>query len=248
MLVHLQQDWAASVAAGLVSDGIARFDRVNSRSQFVTLAASLGRVVPHRDSDSDGITTLQNRGGVARPMGFGGFGAGALAPHTDRSGVIDPPVLLLVVCVRRAASGGECLAIDGQRVYTDLATSAPEAVEVLSQPRTALFGGAAGYLGSVFEPTSGGRVRVRYRRDGLAQYSPQVTRWLPQLEDAIDRHTVRFTLEPGEGYVLHNHRWMHGRTAFTGDRVMYRLNLSPHPEFEILPGFALPDAVPGAAP
>ncbi|MGW5384154.1 TauD/TfdA family dioxygenase [Nocardia sp. NPDC003963] len=246
MLVDLQQNWAASVAAGLVSDGIARFDRVSSRAQFVTLAASLGRLVSHRDSDSDGITTLQNRGGIARRMGFGGFGAGALAPHTDRSGVIDPPVLLLVVCERRAASGGECIAIDGQRVYTDLAATAPEAVEVLSQPRTALFGGAAGYLGSVFEHASGGRVRVRYRRDGLAQYSPQVTRWLPQLEEVIDRHTVRFSLDPGEGYVLHNHWWLHGRSAFTGDRVMYRLNLNPHPEFGILSGFSS-DAVPVVA-
>ncbi|WP_155980898.1 TauD/TfdA family dioxygenase [Nocardia sp. CNY236] len=128
MLVDLQQDWAAGVAAGVASDGIARFDRIRSRVQFVTLSSSLGTVVPHRDSDGDGITMLQNRGSVARRMGFGGFGAGALAPHTDRSGVIDPPALLLVVCGRRAVSGGECIAIDGQRVYSDLAACDPQTV------------------------------------------------------------------------------------------------------------------------
>ncbi|WP_369797512.1 TauD/TfdA family dioxygenase [Nocardia sp. CNY236] len=64
--------------------------------------------------------------------------------------------------------------------------------------------------------------------------------WLPQLAEAIDRHAIRFTLEPGDGYVLHNHRWLHGRTAFTGDRVMYRLSLDPHPEFAIRSGFIAP--------
>lgn len=246
MLVDLQQDWAAGVAAGVASDGIARFDRIHTRAQFITLSSSLGTVVSHRDSDSDGITMLQNRGSTSRRMGFGGFGTGALLPHTDRSGLTDPPPLVLVVCGRRATSGGECIAIDGQRVYSDLTASEPEAVEALSQPRTALFGGAAGYLGSVFEHTQGGRIRIRYRRDGLAQFSPEVTRWLPRLDEAIDRHTIRFTLQPGEGYVLHNHRWLHGRTAFTGDRVMYRLSLNPHPEFEIRSGFTTPDAAPAA--
>ncbi|MGV9677354.1 TauD/TfdA family dioxygenase [Nocardia sp. NPDC003482] len=99
---------------------------------------------------------------------------------------------------------------------------------------------ASGHLGSVFEHAQGGRIRIRYRRDNLVKYSPEVRRWLPTFDAAIDRHTVRFGLEPGEGYVLHNHRWLHGRAAFTGERVMYRLSLNPHPEFAIPSGFTAP--------
>ncbi|MEV4123743.1 TauD/TfdA family dioxygenase [Nocardia sp. NPDC049707] len=237
MFVDLQQDWAAGVAAGLATDGIARFDRISSRAQLVTLGASLGRIIPHRDSDGDGITTLENRGSIAQRMGFEGFGAGALSPHTDRSGVTEPPALLMVVCGRRAASGGECIAIDGRSVYADLMLNEPEAAQAFSQPRTALFGGAAGYLGSVFEQAKGGRIRVRYRRDALVKFSPDVTRWLPVLDETVERHTLRFMLDPGQGYVMHNHRWLHGRTAFTGDRAMHRLSLDPHPEFAIPSGF-----------
>ncbi|MBF6545669.1 TauD/TfdA family dioxygenase [Nocardia brasiliensis] len=243
MFVDLQQDWAAGVAVGLAADGFARFDKVRTRAQLVTRGASLGRIVPHRDSDDDGVTTLQNRGGLARRIGFEGFGTGALSPHTDRSGVLEPPALLLVVCGRKSSSGGECIAIDSRSVYTDLAINDPEAARALSQPRTALFGGAAGYLGSVFEHSQGNRIRVRFRMDGLVKYSPEITRWLPVLGAAIERHTIRFALEPGQGYVLHNHRWMHGRTAFTGDRVMYRLSLDPHPEFAIPSGFEAPNTV-----
>ncbi|MFX0579555.1 TauD/TfdA family dioxygenase [Nocardia nepalensis] len=243
MFVDLQQDWAAGVAAGLAADGFARFDRIRTRAQLVTLAASLGRIVPHRDSDDDGVTTLENRAGLARRLGFEGFGTGALPPHTDRSGVPEPPALLLVLCGRRSVTGGECIAIDGCSVYVDLTMNAPEAVTALSQPRTALFGGAAGYLASIFEQAQGGRIRVRYRRDGLVKYSPEITRWLPALNDAIDRHAMQFVLEPGQGYVLHNHWWMHGRTAFTGDRIMYRLGLEPHSEFAIPSGFKAPNIV-----
>ena len=241
MFVDLQQDWATEIAARLTDDGFARFDGIRPRAQLVTLGASLGRIFPHRDSDDDGVTTLENRGGLGQRIGFEGFSNGALAPHTDRSGVIDPPALLLVVCGRKSASGGECLAIDGRSVYSDLTLSHPGAIEALSRPRTALFGGAAGYLGSVFERTRGGRIRIRLRMDGLVKYSPEIMSWLPALTAAIERHTVRFTLAPGEGYVLHNHRWLHGRAAFAGDRVMYRLSLNPHPEFAIPSGFEIPD-------
>lgn len=241
MLVDLQQDWAAGVAARLATDGFARFDRIGTRVQLVTLGASLGRIVAHRDSDDDGVTTLRDRGGLAEKIGYGGFGTSALAPHTDRSGVTEPPALLLVVCGRKGSSGGECVTIDGSSVYIDLAMNDPAAAHTLSQPRTVLFGGAAGYLGSIFEQAQGGRIRVRYRTDELVKCSPEITRYLPVLTAAIKRHTIRFALEPGQGYVLHNHRWLHGRTAFTGDRVMYRLSLDPHPEFAIPSGFSRPN-------
>ena len=41
--------------------------------------------------------------------------------------------------------------------------------------------------------------------------------------------------------MLHNPRWLHGRTVFTGDRVMYRLSLNPHPEFAIPSDFHVPN-------
>ncbi|MCX4096366.1 TauD/TfdA family dioxygenase [Nocardia sp. alder85J] len=242
MFVDLQQDWAAGVAAGLAADGFARFDRIRSRAQLVTLGTCLGRIIAHRDSDDDGVTILEHRAGLAARLGFEGFGTGALPPHTDRSGIAEPPALLVVVCGRKSTTGGDCIAIDGRKVFADLAANEPEAAHALCQPRSVLFGGAAGHLGSIFEPVQGGRIRIRYRRDGLAKYSPELSRWLPVLDAAIERYTVRFMLEPGQGYVLHNHRWMHGRLAFTGGRVMYRLSLNPHPEFAILSGFGERDS------
>lgn len=41
--------------------------------------------------------------------------------------------------------------------------TAPSAIEALSAPRSALFGGADGHLGSVFTPAADGTVMVRLR-------------------------------------------------------------------------------------
>lgn len=242
MFADLQQEWAAGVAAKLAADGLARFDGITTRSQLVALGASLGHPVPHRDSALDGVTMLMHRGRLAGRIGFEGFGNGPLPPHTDRSGTPDPPALLMVVCGRKG-KGGECIVIDGERVYTDLILTNPAAVQVLSRPRTVLFGGASGYLSSIFEQTPDGRIRVRYRSDELAKFSPDIVRWLPALTNAVERCTIQFELEPGQGYVLHNHRWLHGRTGFTGDRVMYRLSVNPHAEFAIPSGFEAPNTV-----
>ncbi|WP_433729887.1 TauD/TfdA family dioxygenase [Nocardia sp. CA-129566] len=240
MFVDLQQKWAAGIAAQLAADGLALIEGIRTRAQLVTLGASLGHIVPHRDSGPDGVTTLMHRGGFAGRAGFEGFGKGALPPHTDRSGMPEPPALLLVACGRKGSSGGGCVAIDGYAVYVEMMLTNPEATQALSQPRTVLFGGAAGHLGSIFEHTPDGRIRVRYRRDELARFSPELARWLPALSDAIERHTTTFVLEPGQGYVLHNHRWLHGRSAFTGERVMYRLSVNPFPGFAIPSGFTAP--------
>jgi len=99
-----------------------------------------------------------------------------------------------------------------------------------------LFGGAAGCLGSIFS-NSGDRITIRLRLDDLAQFSSETMRWLPVLRAAIDRHATVLRLNTGQGYILDNHRWLHGRRAFTGQRVMYRVNGNPLPDLGITPGF-----------
>jgi hypothetical protein len=101
-----------------------------------------------------------------------------------------------------------------------------------------LFGGAAGFLGSVFEHQPDGRVAIRLRMDDLARFSPLAHRALPALRDASERHTVTFRLSAGEGYVVANRRWLHARRAFAGDRAMWRVIADPHPRWAIPSGFA----------
>ncbi|QUG99896.1 TauD/TfdA family dioxygenase [Saccharopolyspora erythraea] len=232
-------DGHSTLVTKLAADGIALIEGVHDQASLLDLARSLGTITQHRDSTADGVTTIANLGKVGHRSGFAGFSTDALNPHTDRSGVPNPPSLLLMACRQPAATGGECIAIDGQAVHADLAETEPEAVHALSQPRSALFGGAAGHLGAVFERSADALVALRLRLDELAQFAPEVTRWLPALRNSLDRHAMTFTLDTGHGYILNNRRWLHDRRAFTGHRRMYRVNLEPLPRLGIPAGFTL---------
>jgi alpha-ketoglutarate-dependent taurine dioxygenase len=233
---------ARRLARALAQDGFALIDGVADADALLAVARSVATVVPHRDSRPDGVTVLAERG-VATRDGFAGFGRHELVPHTDRSSVDRPPGLLMMACGQPADQGGECLVADCAAVYADLAANEPDALEALSVPRSAYFGGAAGHLGSVFSTEPDGRITVRLRLDHLARFSPDVDRWRAALRSTIERHLLMVALRAGEGYVLDNRRWLHGRREFSGNRVLYRITGDPLPHLALPSGF-LPDRVP----
>lgn len=234
--VRVHDDGAiARLVAMLSKDGLALFDGVADQAGLLRLAKALMTIAPHRDSNPSGLTTIADVGGQPR-SGFAGFTACALNPHTDRSGTANPPALLVMTCGQPASSGGECIVVDGKAVYDDLAESHPKALKTLGAHRSALFGGAAGYLGSVFA-NFGDRIMIRLRLDGLAQFSPEVTPWLTTLRATIGRHASTIGLDAGQGYVLDNYRWLHGRRAFIGQRIMYRINGNPLAHWGLESGF-----------
>ncbi|WP_406438976.1 TauD/TfdA family dioxygenase [Streptomyces sp. NBC_01613] len=206
------------------------------RNAVLAFAARIMRLVPHRDSDSDGLTTIRDTRHHAHRAGFAGLGSGPLDPHTERSGTPNPPRLMLLVCGKAAVTGGECLLTDGQALHSDLFTGDREAGVALARPRTAFFGAGDGHATQVFTVHHDMRVSVRLRFDGLARWNPTVQPYLPQLRAAAVRHQVRLTLAPGQGYLLDNERWLHARRAFTGDRLFWRA--LGQPLFPMPRGFA----------
>ncbi|WP_433547138.1 TauD/TfdA family dioxygenase [Streptomyces sp. CA-294286] len=223
------------IAAGLRHTGLVTLTGLSSRTDVLTLATRLMTVTAHRDSDSDGLTTLYDTGRHAHRPGFAGLGNGPLEPHTERSGTPTPPRLMLLVCGQPAETGGDCLLVDGRAVHLDLSTRSGTAARALSQRRTAYFGGGDGHPSQVFTVYDDQRVSVRLRLDGLARFSPIVQPHLPLLRTALQYHQVRLPRAPGQGYILDNSRWLHARSAFTGNRLCWRA--LGQPRFPLPQGF-----------
>lgn len=223
------------VPAQLREHGIVTIDQLRSRQAVRSYAGRVMTLWKHPDSDADRLTTIRESVPRARRVGQGGFGRGELAPHTERSSVPRPPRLMMLVCLRKADAGGEVLLTDGQAVHEHLSRTAPEALEHMSRPGTAFYGDGGGHASQIFTPLTG-RASLRFRRDQLAQFSPLIQRFLPHLDEAIAAHQRAFLLEPGQGYIVDNHRYLHARAAFDGPRECVRA--LGEPRFPIRPGFS----------
>lgn len=234
------------LAAALCEDGMITFESSPQRADVLALARQIMTIWPHRDSEPDGITVLQDRGDLAKERGFAGFGHHALGAHTEASAVESPPQLMMLVCAQAATAGGQCSLVDGRELYRELLARDPELLAALSTPRSVLFGGAAGHLGAVFEERAG-RTLIRLRMDDLARFSPQIGLRLSDLRELIQELEQTVALQPGSGYLLDNTRWLHGRAAFSGARTMYRILGMPLPSLGIAAGFLAPAPKPTGA-
>jgi alpha-ketoglutarate-dependent taurine dioxygenase len=248
MIRHVRIDSCDSEAGvrlvvALHEVGLVTFEGITDRATLLRVAGQVMKVWHHRDSESDGVTAIGDRGELARRPGSAGFGRDELTVHTESSAEDQPPRLMLLFCVRGAASGGQCRLVDGARLHYELAVRDPELLDALRAPRSVLFGGAAGHLGSVFTQQDG-RTLVRFRLDDLARFSPPITRRLAELRAILHDLETPVVLKPGHGYLLCNTRWLHGRAAFAGDRLMYRLLGNPLPTVEIPEGFVTSLAEP----
>jgi Taurine catabolism dioxygenase TauD, TfdA family len=226
------------VIALLREHGLVTFTGITSRTELACVARRLMSIRPHRDAGPDGVTVITDTG-TAEP-GYVAFTDAELIPHTDGSSMPEPPGLLLLTCQQPASQGGNTLLADAARITATLAGQHPAALRALCGLRAAYFGAAGGYLGPVCELAGPGRACVRLRLDDLAMFSADVAPLIPLLRAVIARHQQVIHLDAGQGLLVSNTRWLHGRDSYTGPRIMLRILGDPLPGTGIQPGFPAP--------
>jgi alpha-ketoglutarate-dependent taurine dioxygenase len=203
------------------ADGMARF-RVASRQEFLELSTGFGELFVHRDADPDAITVVKHDPERAGLDGYAALTAGPLKPHTDGSGNRIVPKYVALWCFRNEGVGGECAMADGQAVIKDLLTENPWVVDRLSSQNAAVFkSGTEQYDGPVVW-NDGEHWRIRLRIDSNGFFSAEALHAVAILREAIAARTFTFPLEAGDGYVIDNQRYIHGRLTFNGTREMLR--------------------------
>ncbi|MBS2963955.1 hypothetical protein KGA66_12940 [Actinocrinis puniceicyclus] len=212
------------VAACLSADGIVVFTRAH-RTRLADLLEpwTVARTHPHADGGA--VTVIEPHPSASEP-GSNGFSRGAVAPHTDRALIRQPPALAAVLVERPATSGGLSLLVDlkADRWFRLLARHRPT-------QRSLWLHAADGSRWPVIEAT-GGLMRARFRDDDLAR--PRHTgvpgRVLLARLRTLSAKPLVLRLGEGEGYMVHNHRVLHGRSAFPGYRRVVRLLADVRPE------------------
>ena len=222
--MRLLDGGAAEIDAGLVPTVLARDGVVLIRQGGVPdvkeLLAAWTEPVDHPHQSGEGITLIAPRELSDSADNKAGFSRAFLSPHTDRSLQDQPPSLVAAVMQSPARKGGESLLVDGARVLRLLHQDFPGSVIAGLRLIT-----ATGGVGSAVVDARAGFASFRYRDDRVAYPCGSAGR-----EDAVAalRHLIRATantvnLAAGDGYLIHNHRVLHGRTAFSGGRRLVRL-------------------------
>lgn len=205
--------------------GLILLKGIKNSEEFLLQLGSLGRIYHHYDSLPNGLTQIKHADDIETRENTNhlGFTQEALIPHTDRSGLINPPKLLAFWIEHQSKIGGASLFVDGQQLFDEVSLQDPDAIKALTRPCSVIFKSEKGLIeGSIFHLQED-NFFIRFRFDRLVYLSPDVASVMPRFLEVLKRCTIKKRLASDEGYLIDNHRWLHGRTHFSGARSAYRL-------------------------
>ena len=147
--------------------------------------------------------------------------------HTDRSGWDQPPGLLLTSLQVKSETGGESLLVDSQEVIEAIRIRHPKLLGLITDSKYSSFRNDDGIFvpRPIYDEATG---ILRFRFDDGIQLSASLVDAFPTLRALIYEFARPICLETGQCYIIDNHRFLHGRTSFTGERELLRTLVYPH--------------------
>ncbi|WFE53625.1 TauD/TfdA family dioxygenase [Micromonospora sp. WMMD1155] len=227
-----------SVPATLARDGVVLIQQ-GSVAEVAELLDGWTVPVDHPHQVADGLTVITPRIHSGAADNEAGFTDLPLSPHTDRSLHKQPPSVLATLMLAPARAGGSATLVDAAQVLMILRRRAEDAAIARLRLKT-----TAGQLGPPVVEFTSGHARIRYRDDRIAHphSTDRHTDLVADLRRLITETVRSLHLGEGDGYLVHNHRFLHGRTAFTGDRSLVRFLArvnSDHPYTWLNRGFSI---------
>lgn len=148
--------------------------------------------------------------------------------HTDRSGWDQPPELLITTLKVKSETGGEALLVDGLELLAAVKNRHPDLYDLLTNSKYSSFKADNGAFvpRPIFNEDTG---VLRFRFDDSIQLSASLVDGFPMLRLLIYEFAHPIALEPGQCYIVDNHRFLHGRTSFTGSRELLRALVQSEP-------------------
>ena len=128
----------------------------------------------------------------------------------------------------KSEAGGESLLVDGRQVIEHIKAYDKYLYDLITDPKYSSFRADDGsfYPRPLYNESTR---TLRFRFDDGIQLSASLIDQFPKLRAIIFEHAHVISLEPGQSYVVDNHRFLHGRTSFTGSRELLRVLAYQYP-------------------
>ena len=138
-----------------------------------------------------------------------------------------PPRLLITSLKVKSETGGESLLVDSEEVIKTIKAKDRALYDLIINPKYSSFRNDDGTFSPrpIYDVDSS---IFRFRFDDGIQLSASLIDRFPSLCREIYEHAYAISFEPGQSYIVDNHRFLHGRTSFTGSRELLRVLAYPH--------------------
>ncbi|KAJ6492030.1 hypothetical protein C8R45DRAFT_1073427 [Mycena sanguinolenta] len=212
-------------------DGIAYVQGVDE-AKLVALGNYFGSIIKPRNETGNGTGISNIR--FAPGLEGKGYSSQELFFHTDRSGWDLPPRVLITTLKVQAISGGHSMLVDGQALLRHLRLNEPFLYGLITSPKYSSFRSDDGTFTPrpIFDEATG-ILRLRFD-DGVQLSATLIENWA-KFRDAIYMHSFAIALSRGQSYIVDNHRFLHGRTSFTGQRELLRVLVDVAPPTKVVP-------------
>lgn len=219
----------------------------NPKDNLIDISKYFGNVVGHDRADEDGITTIANL------EGFEGYLGASNTDHPLHTGGVysdEPPVVILLQCLKQSVTGGETILVSSKKIYEYLKEKDPRSLDRLkengvltikrkeAQSSRAIFD--ENFLGN-------GRYMFSFRCDEVIRFEidpAEMILPIAEVKRFIDRpeNQIRFKLKENQILIADNASVMHARTAFPAEeeRCLLRITTdgkSAESRYPILIGF-----------
>lgn len=208
----------------LEQDGIAFFESDFNQDEFIQFSEQFGQLYKHRDSISNGITIVKSSMEESQAnSGYFGLTSSSLFPHTDRSTLDNPPNILILYCKNQSGVGGESTLVDFKQVFEQLLKEQQDGSHPILEKDSVIFDdGKTRHKGSIIEKLDDGSYYLRFRNDEFGYFNSKIFPYLNEFESKINANKQLMKLKTGQGYIINNGRFLHGRSSFQGEREMWR--------------------------
>lgn len=209
-------------------------NQIDPRKSLLELRKIFGSTVPHKRSEEDGITVIQNNSQTSNYLSETHH---SHPPHTGGTANSSIPRVIAVYCEIPSRQGGVSQIVSGKAIFQHLLINNYKGlVNLCKDQAMTVKRGEEKATRAIFKYLDQ-KIQISFRNDDVAstKIKPDAQQAFNMICNFIEKpnNIVQFALKPNQIYIVDNTAILHGRTKYNPKfhRRLLRLNMNGESEY-----------------